>query len=212
MHSRSRSVSPAVVMVLAVAGLLLAGATTPLGCATRTAVAPPPEPDILEREDYVIGHGDLLRVTVWKQEELSVAAVPVRPDGKISVPLVDDVQAAGLTSEELKELLTTALSEYVVNPDVTVVVLEVRSKRVNVLGEVIRSGAVGLAQDMRVMDAITAAGGFGPFADRGDIKIIRRTSGGGEVMYRVDYDDYIAGKEPASNLLLKHGDTIVVPD
>jgi polysaccharide export outer membrane protein len=172
---------------------------------------PPPEPDVLERDVYVIGHGDRLRITVWKNPELSVNEVPVRPDGKISVPLLNDVQAAGLTPEELKELLTRSLAEYVQNPDVTVVVIDILSKRVNVIGEVTRSGPIALTQDMRVLDAITVAGGFGPFADKDDIRILRR-SGGEIVEYRFDYGRYLSGDAPKSNMLLQPGDTIVVPD
>jgi len=172
---------------------------------------PPPEPSVLERPSYVIGHGDVLRISVWRNEELSVQAVPVRPDGKISVPLLDDVQAAGLTPEELKELLTQALAEYVSNPDVTVIVTQVNSKRVFVIGAVGRQGPLTLGQDMRVLSAISAAGGFSPFADKGGIKVIRSTQNG-LVEYRFDYDGYLKGRDPESNLLLRPGDTIVVPE
>jgi len=172
---------------------------------------PPPEPSVLERETYVIGHGDILRISVWKNPELSVDAVPVRPDGKISVPLLDDVQAAGLTAEELKELITQALAEYVANPDVTVVVTQINSKRVFVLGEVVRSGPLALTQDMRVLNAISAAAGFTPFADKGNIQVIRETDNG-LVKYEFDYGAYLAGRDPRSNLLLRPRDTIVVPD
>jgi polysaccharide export outer membrane protein len=187
-----------------------------LGCSSlpfmrRPAAAPPPEPDVMERETYVIGHGDILRVSVWKNPELSVESVPVRPDGKISVPLLNDIQAAGLTPEELKELVTRSLAEFVQNPDVTVVVTQVNSKRVSILGQVARSGAVPLTQDMRVLDAISAAGGFTPFADKGDVRILRR-SGGQIVEYRFDYDKYLRGGAPASNILLAPEDTIVVSD
>ena len=193
---------------LPLAALLLCAG---LGCFSR-AVPPPPEPPVLERETYVIGHGDVLKISVWKQPELSVDAVPVRPDGKISVPLLDDIQAAGLTPQELKELLTQALSEYVSNPDVTVVVVSVQSKRVHVMGEVSHPGALALTQDMRVLDAIAASGGFTPFADKGDIKVIRRSEGGGTVEYRFNYGSYLRGNHPESNVLLMPGDTIVVPD
>jgi polysaccharide export outer membrane protein len=187
-----------------------------LGCSSLpfmrgSGATPPPEPDVMEREAYVIGHGDVLRISVWKNPELSVETVPVRPDGKISVPLLNDIQAAGLTPEELKELVTRSLAEFVQNPDVTVVVTQVNSKRVHILGQVARSGAVPLTQDMRVLDAISAAGGFTPFADKGDVRILRR-SGGEIVEYRFDYDDYLDGDAPTSNLLLMPGDTIVVSD
>ena len=130
---------------------------------------PPPEPDVMERDAFVIGHGDVLRVTVWRNDELSVT-VPVRPDGMISVPLLDDVQAAGLTPEELKELLTKQLAEFVANPDVTVIVIEVNSKRVYVMGGVARAGGLPLTQDMRVLDAIYSAAGMPSSSRMGDKK------------------------------------------
>ena len=181
-----------------------------LGACAGPAPPPPPEPDILERDTYVIGHEDMLRISVWKNPELSVD-VPVRPDGMISVPLLNDIQAAGLTPEELKELITGQLVEYVNNPDVTVVVTQVNSKRIYVIGAVARSGAQPLNQDMRVLDAISVAGGFVQFAQKGDIKILRR-SGGELVEYRFDYGAYLKGNAPGSNMLLRPGDTIVVPD
>lgn len=181
-----------------------------LGACAGPAPPPPPEPDILERDTFVIGHEDMLRISVWKNPELSVD-VPVRPDGMISVPLLNDIQAAGLTPEELKELITGQLVEYVNNPDVTVVVTQVNSKRIYVIGAVGRSGAQPLNQDMRVLDAISVAGGFVQFAQKGDIKILRR-SGGEIVEYRFDYGAYLKGNAPGSNMLLRPGDTIVVPD
>lgn len=192
------------------APLVLIAFAAALGCASR-AVPPPPEQPVLERDTFVIGHGDLLAISVWKNPELSLARVPVRPDGKISVPLLDDVQAAGLTPEELKELLTKALADYVANPDVTIVVIEVNSRRVYVTGAVLRSGAFPLTQDMRVLDAIAMSGGFSQFAEKDDVKVLRR-SGGGLVEYRFDYPAYLKGHEPHTNLLLQPGDTIVVPD
>jgi len=181
-----------------------------LGACAGPAPPPPPEPDILERDTFVIGHEDMLRISVWKNPELSVD-VPVRPDGMISVPLLNDIQAAGLTPEELKELITGQLVEYVNNPDVTVVVTQVNSKRIYVIGAVARSGAQPLNQDMRVLDAISVAGGFVEFARKGDIKILRR-SGGEIVEYRFDYGAYLKGNAPGTNMLLRPGDTIVVPD
>jgi polysaccharide export outer membrane protein len=181
-----------------------------LGACAGPAPPPPPEPDILERDTFVIGHEDMLRISVWKNPELSVD-VPVRPDGMISVPLLNDIQAAGLTPEELKELITGQLVEYVNNPDVTVVVTQVNSKRIYVIGAVGRSGAQPLNQDMRVLDAISVAGGFIQFAQKGDIKILRR-SGGEIVEYGFDYGAYLKGNAPGSNMLLRPGDTIVVPD
>ena len=179
-----------------------------MGCAGG-GMPHPPESPLMEKADYVIGAGDRLTIRVWKNPELSVS-VPVRPDGKISVPLLDDVQAEGFTALELKEVLTRDLSEYVTNPDVTVVVEQI-NKVIYVLGEVARKGPIQLASDLRVTDAISAAGGFGTFANKKKIKVIRRSEQG-EVEYRFNYDAYVAGKAPGTNLLLVPGDTIVVPD
>lgn len=187
----------------AAAGLLLV-----LGCASGPA--PPPAPETMAKPAYVIGTGDVLSVRVWQNGELSVE-VPVRPDGKISVPLVDDVQAEGLTAEELKEVLSRELAEYVANPDVTVVVTRMDSKRAYVIGEVGRPGPVPLTTDLRVLDALSLAGGFNTFADRSNVKILRHTEDG-EQEYVFDYDAYVDGEAPGTNVRLAPGDTIVVPD
>jgi polysaccharide export outer membrane protein len=190
-------------------GLTLALLGAPVACASR-AVPPPPEPDPMNLEEYVIGPADSLRIEVWKNSELS-ATVPVRPDGKISLPLLDDVQASGLTPLELKEVLTQSLREYVENPDVTVVVAEVSSPLIYLLGGVARQGPIPLTRNLRVLDAISHAGGFSQFADRSDVRVLRRTTNG-LVEYRFDYDAYLDGDAPESNFLLQPGDTIVVPD
>jgi polysaccharide export outer membrane protein len=166
----------------------------------------------MDRADYVIGPADLLRIQVWRQPELS-AEVPVRPDGKISVPLVNDVQAAGLTAGELRDVITKSLTDYVTAPDVTVIVREVRSKNVQVVGEVTKAGAVvPLTSDLRALDAIAIAGGFSPYADKGDIRILRPNPDGSIVEYRFDYNAFLRGKNPQGNMRLQPGDTIVVPD
>ena len=156
----------AAIVLLAAAGLACAPAGDP----------PPPEPEPGAREPYVIGIPDTLRIVVWRNPELSVD-VPVRRDGKISVPLVDDVQAEGLTPEELKEVLTQALGEYVTAPDVTVIVLETNSHTVTVVGGVARSGRLPLVRQTRVLEAIAHMGGFSVWAKRDQVKIIRRENG-----------------------------------
>lgn len=181
-----------------------------VGCAGRGAT-PPPEEEPGDRDEYVIGIPDLLKIVVWRNPELSVE-VPVRSDGKISVPLVDDVQAEGLTPEELKEVLTEALAEFVTAPDVTVVVQQTNSHTVTVVGGVARSGQIALTRQMRVVEAIATMGGFNPFAKKDRIKIIREKPGGGTEEYRFNYGAFSAGKAPDSNLLLRPGDTIIVPE
>jgi len=167
-----------------------------------------PAPD----EPYIIGNTDVLFISVWRNEELTLA-VPVRTDGKISFPLLDDVQAAGLTPEELKAVITESLREYVEDPDVTVVVREMNSKVAAVVGNgVLRSGVVVVQGDTRVLDAIARVGGFTQFADTSRIKVLRRTPEGGVLEYRFNYDAFVDGDAPSSNFRLKPGDTIVVPD
>jgi len=172
---------------------------------------PPPEAGPMDRADYVIGASDVLRIQVWKNPELSVD-VPVRPDGKISVPLANDVQAAGLTATELKDVITQALVDYVAAPDVTVMVREIRSKSVHVIGEVLRPNQFPLIFDMRVLEAIAYAGGFSPYADKSDVRILRPNPDGTVVEYRFNYNAFLRGKQPEGNLRLQPGDTIVVPD
>ncbi len=190
--------------------LLILLAVLAAGCAQKGAT-PPPEPDPGEREPYVIGIPDLLRVVVCRNPELSVE-VPVRRDGKISVPLVDDVQAEGLTPEELKEVLTESLAEYVTAPDVTVIVLETNSHTVTVVGGVARSGQIPLTRQMRVLEAIATMGGFNAWARRDRVKIIRAGGDEGVEEFVFDYGAYSSGRAPDSNLLLEPGDTIVVPE
>jgi polysaccharide biosynthesis/export protein len=166
----------------------------------------------MDRAPYTIGVTDVLKITVWKNPELSVEAVPVRADGMISVPLINDVQAEGLTPEELKDVITRELSEYITEPSVTVVVIQMNSRFVSVIGEVAQATRVQLTRDLRVLEAIAQAGGFGPFADKSNVRIVRRNADGTESEYRFDYDAYIRGRAPGTNIVLQHGDTIVVPD
>ncbi len=182
-----------------------------LGCVSRSLSPPPADPNPTARESYVIGVQDVLRITVWKNKELNVE-VPVRPDGKISVPLVDDVQAEGLEVMELKEVLTRELSEFITAPDVTVVVVEMRSASVSVIGVVRQSGRIPLTRDLRVVEAIATMGGFAPFADKRDIRIIRRMTDGTEQEYKFDYEAYIKGRAPGTNIVFHNGDTIIVSD
>jgi polysaccharide export outer membrane protein len=188
---------------------LLGMALLAVGCAGQGSPMPP-EPEAGEREEYVIGIPDHLRIVVWQNPELSVL-VPVRRDGKISVPLVDDVQAEGLTPEELKEVLTEALAEFVTAPDVTVIVEATNSHTVTVIGGVARSGQIPLVRQMRVVEAIATMGGFNAWARKNRIKIIREVDGE-MVEYIFDYGAFSAGKAPNSNLLLQPGDTVVVPE
>jgi polysaccharide export outer membrane protein len=183
-----------------------------LGCFGRGLTPPPPDPNPLERETYVIGVRDMLRITVWKNPELGVNVV-VRMDGKISVPLLDDVQAEGLEPMELKEVLARDLAEYIAAPDVTVIVAQMNSRFVSMLGDGVRRNMrVPLSLHLRVLEAIAMAGGFTAFADKDNIRIVRRQEDGAEVEYRFNYDAYIKGRAPGTNIVLQNGDTVIVPD
>jgi polysaccharide export outer membrane protein len=146
---------------------------------------------------------------VWKNPELSVE-VPVRPDGMISVPLLNDVKAAGMTADQLSAEITAKLEEFIAGPNVTVILLE-SAKRVFVQGEVQRPGAIPLSTRLSVLDAIAAAGGFTPFADQRDIRVIRRGPDGRELEFDFDYKAYVGGRAPGTNIALQPGDMIVVP-
>jgi polysaccharide export outer membrane protein len=180
-------------------------------CAKPPAATPPPEPVPGERVPYVIGIPDLLEVLVWKNPELSKQVV-VRSDGMISVPLLGDVQAEGLTPMELTEVLSQALSDYISAPDVTVMVVRSDSNSVAVVGAVGRSMVVPLTREMRVLDAIAMVGGFNTWARRNDVRILREAESGPAILYRFNYGAFLSGDDPDGNMLLEPGDTIIVPD
>ena len=155
---------------------------------------------------YVIGPEDTLHVAVWKESDLT-ATLPVRPDGMISMPLLNDVQAAGLTPMQLAASITEKLKKYVTDPRVTVVVTAMNSQRIYVLGEVLHTGAMPLTPNMTVLQALATAG-FTQFANTKGIYVLRQ-EGGKQNKIPVNYKQLIKGNAP--NISLKPGDTIVVP-
>jgi len=159
--------------------------------------------------NYVIGSQDVLDISVWKEAELT-RTVPVRPDGKISLPLLNDVQAAGLTPTQLAESITTGLKKFLTGPQVTVIVSQINSQRVYIMGEAARPGAYPLLPNMTFLQALSSAGGFTQFARLRKIYMFRMENGK-QVTYPFDYKDVISGKRPEQNIVLKAGDTIVVP-
>ena len=181
-----------------------------VGC-SNLGSAPPVSPELTEPgvAPYVIGISDVLQITVWKHDDLEIQA-PVRPDGKIAVSLLDDVQAAGLTPEELKKVITRRLSSFLKNPDVTVTVVSPDSQMVTVIGGVMRSGRIQLTHNMGVLEAVAAAGGFNAWANKSDVHVIRST-GGKRVSYRFDYRAYVKGM-PGSDIILQPRDVVVVPE
>jgi polysaccharide export outer membrane protein len=156
---------------------------------------------------YKIGPQDVLRVDVWKETEIS-RSVPVRPDGKISLPLLNDVQAAGLTAMELAGNITEGLKKFINNPQVTVTVTEINSRRVYVSGEVTRPGAYPLLPNMTALQALTSGGGFTQFANPKKCYVLRN-EGGKQVKHPFNYKAVLDGKQ--NDIPLQPGDTIVVP-
>jgi len=159
--------------------------------------------------DYVIGPADSLEINVWKETDLD-AKVPVRPDGKISMPLLGDVTASGFTPTQLAADLSTRLKKYVDDPRVTVVVTAVNSRRVYVVGQVLHTGPYALLGNMTVLQALSGTGGFTPFANLKGIYILRN-EGGTQVKLPFNYKKVIKGQNIQQNVQLKPGDTIVVP-
>jgi len=158
--------------------------------------------------DYVIGVDDVLSVVFWRDKEMSGEAV-VRPDGKISLPMLNDVQAVGLTPEALATAIAKAATKFVKDPGATVIVKEIRSRKVYIIGEVVKPGPFQLSADMNVLKAIGEAGGFIEGAKKGDIVIVR-TKGGTERRFKFNYNDVVKGKNLQQNIRLLPGDTIIV--
>jgi len=176
-------------------------AEAPAGNEAKASATPDP--------NYVIGPQDVLDINVWKETELT-RTVPVRPDGKISLPLLNDVQAAGLTPTQLSTELTTELKKFITDPQVTVIVTQINSQRVYILGEMTRPGAYPLLPGMTVLQALSSAGGFTPFANMKKIYVLR-SDGGKQEKFPFNYKEVVKGKNADQNIVLKAGDQIVVP-
>jgi polysaccharide export outer membrane protein len=172
------------------------------------ATSKPAEPATSEVE-YKIGPQDVLRIDVWKEPEIS-RAITVRPDGKISVPLLNDVQAAGLTPMQLAASLREGLSKFLTSPQVTVTVAETNSRRVYLTGEVSRPGALPMLPNMTVLQALASGGGFTQFAKLKNIYVMR-TENGKQVKHPFNYKEVVKGNLAEQNIFLQPGDVIVVP-
>jgi polysaccharide export outer membrane protein len=177
-----------------------ATAAKPVASITPNASAP---------AGYRIGPEDVLEIDVWSRPELS-RKVPVRPDGRISLPLINDVQTSGLTPMELRDILLARLAEYVTAPEVSVIVTEVRSFRVSVLGEVARPGRFELKSQVRLVDALAMAGGLTQYASRSNIVVLRPNRRGLET-HRFDYDKLRAADARVVNFFLQPDDVLLVP-
>jgi len=172
---------------------------------------PDSEPAKSANEDpnYSIGASDVLTIDVWKEPEIS-RSVPVRNDGKISLPLLNDVQAAGLTPTELSSEIAERLGKILVNPQVTVIVTQMNSQRFYILGQVAHTGVFPLEPNMTAVQALSTAGGFTAFANLKKIYVLRSEGGQKEIL-PVNYKEALSGRKPNKEVLLKTGDTIVVP-
>ena len=184
-------------------------AAPPRAAAPPAPGTPPTSPDsggiAVDPTSYVIGIQDQLYVRVWREADFT-APYAVRPDGKITLPLIGDVQASGLTPERLAAQLKQGLSDYINNPDVTVSVTQVNSKKYSITGEVLRPGEFPLAVPVHVFDALSNAGGFREFANKKKIVIIR-----GSERLKFNYTDIVKGKNLEQNIFLQNGDTVIVP-
>jgi len=178
----------------------MASATNPRVAAPAPATDDP---------DYAIGPGDMLNVNVWKEPDLS-GTVPVRPDGKVSLPLLNDVQAAGITPAMLAATITERLRQFLTDPRVTVIVTAANSRRVYLIGEVVRPGAIPMSPNMTLLQALSSSGGFSQFARIKKMYVLR-SDNGKQIKLPVNYKAAISGEAPDQNIALKPGDTIVVP-
>lgn len=172
-------------------------------------VSAQPTKAVTEDPNYSIAPEDVLTIDVWKEPEIS-RTVPVRRDGKISLPLLNDLQAAGLTPTQLGAEIVDRLRATIVHPQVTVIVAQMSSLRIYILGQVTRGGAYPLVPDMTVMQALSIAGGFTPYANVKKVYVMRKENGADRI-YPVNCKEVIGGRKAEQNIQLKPGDTIVVP-
>lgn len=197
-------------LFLAFAGIGVTQQSMPLKSSTAPLPAASPQKDSAPQvsENFVIGLEDVLSIYVWKEPELSAPSIVVRPDGKITLPLIGDIQASGSTPEQLKEVLTQRLKDYVEIPTVTVSVLRIESQKVSIVGSVGRPGTYALGAPLTVLELIARAGGLTEYAKAKDIKIVRKKDG--RTLF-FNYKDVIKGKKLEQNIILENGDIVLVP-
>jgi polysaccharide export outer membrane protein len=205
MMQRQTLVAFAVLVTMTASMRAQAPEAPPAGAAAEPAVPAGVTPPA----DYVIGADDQLSVIFWRETNMS-ADVTVRPDGKISLPLINDIQASGLTPDQLRVSLTEAASKYIEDPTVTVVVKAINSRRVFITGQVGRPGPYPLTAPTTVLQLLALAGGVAEYAKSDQIQIMR-TENGKTTNHRFNYKDVIKGKKLEQNMLLKPGDTVIVP-
>jgi polysaccharide export outer membrane protein len=192
----------ALVLVLCASGFAAAQSPAPAPADSNSASKP-------HDDSFVIGNDDVLAINVWKEPDIS-RSIPVRSDGKISLPLVGEVQAAGMTPAKLEKEIAVRLKNYISEPEVTVMVQQVNSQKFNILGQVVKPGSYMIANSTTVLDAIALAGGFRDFAKKKSIYVLRQGPTG-ESRIPFNYKDVSQGKNMAQNVKLEPGDTIIVP-
>jgi polysaccharide biosynthesis/export protein len=160
-------------------------------------------------EDYRIGAGDVLHISVWKEPDASIPAIVVRPDGKITMPLLKDIEVVGMTPREAESIISRGLASFITEPNVTVIVTGINSKKVYIIGAVKREGPLAYTYRMTIMQALTEAGGLTDYAKRKKIYVLR-AAGGKETKIPFDYDAVLKGKDP-DHIWLLPDDTLVVP-
>lgn len=178
-------------------------------CAPTNIVSPLEEATPIKKSEFVIGPEDVLKIHVWKQDNITVT-VPVRSDGKISIPLINDVEAAGFTPNQLKDKIAQRLKNYIDEPTVSVIVVTINSIKVNVSGNVNAPGVYNIGREISLVEAISLAGGLAEFADPEKIKIIRKENGVDKI-YEVNYSAILNGEDLKQNITLVPGDSVVVP-
>jgi len=213
MTANCRSRNIASLLVVALAAPAFGQAPKPAPPQTSAPASPTPgavaAPPVALPPDYVIGPDDLLGIVYWKDKDMTTDA-HVRPDGRIALPLLNEVQAAGLTPEQLREKLTEESRKFMEDPNITVVVRAINSRKAFITGEVNKPGPYPLAGPTSVMQLIAMAGGLREYANSKGI-VIMRTENGKQISLKFNYKDVIAGKNLKQNIELKPGDTVVVP-
>lgn len=208
----SKSIVVAAVLLFSSTGLIAQDSPAPSAAEPLNAASPVDPSAIHHAHDstYIIGNDDMLAISVWKETELS-RSVPVRSDGKISLPLIGEIQASGKTPLQLESEISDKLKSYITAPEVTVIVEQINSKKFNVMGMVSKPGSYTLGLPLTIMDAIALAGGFRDFAKTKNVYVLRQRPDGTEYRIPFNYKDFIKGKNPAQNVRIEPRDTIIVP-
>jgi len=206
LYNKRRTVNMKIRTAVSLVLLCTQAVFTMFACSTKNPVEQPVPPPSAQ---YTIGPEDVIKIDVWKEPQLS-SSVPVRTDGKISLPLIHDVYVVGLTPLHLQEELTRMLSKYVENPTVSVIIEEINSLKIFVTGNVQQPGVFNVKREVNLLQAIALAGGFTEWANKRNIKIFRK-QGASEQVIKINYNKIISGKHPELNIPLQPGDSIVVP-